>query len=113
MSVSLPHEAAAHKHPELGFIRKYIFSTDHKIIGIQYFITCLIFMMLAGVLALTAYCLVIEAFRFLPIAMVSALRELSSVFAVLIGWLFMNEKLTARRMMACALVTCGAVLIRL
>ncbi|HTR05647.1 MAG TPA: EamA family transporter [Paraburkholderia sp.] len=69
--------------------------------------------MLAGVLALTAYCLVIEAFRFLPIAMVSALRELSSIFAVLIGWLFMNEKLTTRRMVACALVTCGAVLIRL
>jgi uncharacterized membrane protein len=69
--------------------------------------------MLAGVLALTAYCLVIEAFRFLPIAMVSALRELSSIFAVLIGWLFMNEKLTARRMVACALVTCGAVLIRM
>ncbi|MEM5317928.1 EamA family transporter [Paraburkholderia sp. JHI869] len=69
--------------------------------------------MLAGVLALTAYCLVIEAFRYLPIAMVSALRELSSIFAVLIGWLFMNEKLTARRVVACALVTCGAVLIRL
>ncbi|WP_322105357.1 EamA family transporter [Paraburkholderia sp. J41] len=69
--------------------------------------------MVAGLLALSAYCLVIEAFRYLPIAMVSALRELSSIFAVLIGWLFMHEKLTARRMIACALVTCGAVLIRL
>ncbi|WP_322046014.1 EamA family transporter [Paraburkholderia sp. J67] len=69
--------------------------------------------MFAGVLALTAYCFVIEAFRYLPIAMVSALRELSSIFAVLIGWLFMKEQLTARRMVACALVTCGAVLIRL
>ncbi|WP_321868517.1 EamA family transporter [Paraburkholderia tropica] len=69
--------------------------------------------MLAGVLALVAYCFVIEAFRFLPIATVSALRELSSIFAVLIGWLFMKEQLTARRMVACALVTCGAVLIRL
>ncbi|MFX1764399.1 EamA family transporter [Paraburkholderia sp. A1RI-2L] len=69
--------------------------------------------MLAGVLALTAYCLVIEAFRYLPIAMVSALREMSSIFAVLIGWLFMREKLTARRLVACVLVTCGAVLIRM
>ena len=69
--------------------------------------------MLAGVLALSAYCLVIEAFRYLPIAMVSALREMSSIFAVLIGWLFMREKLTARRMVACVLVTCGAVLIRM
>ena len=69
--------------------------------------------LLAGALALSAYCLVIEAFRYLPIATVSALRELSSIFAVLIGWLFLRERLTARRVVACALVTCGAVLIRL
>ena len=68
---------------------------------------------LAGVLALSAYCLIIEAYRYLPIAMVSALRELSSIFAVLIGWIVMHEKLTARRIVACALVTLGAVLIRI
>jgi drug/metabolite transporter (DMT)-like permease len=66
-----------------------------------------------GFIAMTAYSIVILAFRYLPIAMVSALRELSSIFAVLIGWLFMREKLTARRMLACALVTAGAVLIRI
>jgi len=32
------------EHPELGFIRKYIFSTDHKVIGIWYGITALIFL---------------------------------------------------------------------
>ena len=69
--------------------------------------------MLSGVFALTAYCLIIEAYRYLPIAMVSALRELSSIFAVLIGWLVMHEKLTTRRIVACGLVTLGAVLIRL
>jgi len=69
--------------------------------------------MLAGALALSAYCLIIEAYRYLPIAMVSALRELSSIFAVLIGWLVMHEKLTVRRVVACVLVTLGAVLIRL
>jgi drug/metabolite transporter (DMT)-like permease len=67
----------------------------------------------AGVLALGAYCLIIEAYRYLPIATVSALRELSSIFAVLIGCIFMGEKLTARRIVACALVTLGAVLIRI
>ncbi|MGZ3498322.1 MAG: cytochrome c oxidase subunit I [Vulcanimicrobiaceae bacterium] len=42
----------AHIHPEpQGFIRKYVFSIDHKIIGIQYFVTCLIFLVLAGLLA--------------------------------------------------------------
>jgi cytochrome c oxidase subunit I len=39
-SVEAHHEPhahdAAHEHHELGFWRKYIFSTDHKVIGIQY-----------------------------------------------------------------------------
>jgi drug/metabolite transporter (DMT)-like permease len=44
--------------------------------------------------------------------MVSALREMSSIFAVVIGWLFTREKPTARRIVACAPVTLGAVSIR-
>ena len=39
-SVDTHHEPhahdAAHEHHELGWWRKYIFSTDHKVIGIQY-----------------------------------------------------------------------------
>jgi cytochrome c oxidase subunit 1 len=35
----------AHHHEELGFWRKYIFSTDHKIIGIQYGLTSLLFLL--------------------------------------------------------------------
>ncbi len=31
-------------HPELGFWRKYVFSTDHKMIGIQYGLTALVFL---------------------------------------------------------------------
>ncbi len=43
---------ADHVHPEpQGFIRKYIFSIDHKIIGVQYMITGFVFMVLAGMLA--------------------------------------------------------------
>ena len=43
---------ADHVHPEpQGFVRKYLFSTDHKIIGIQYIITSFIFMALGGMLA--------------------------------------------------------------
>jgi cytochrome c oxidase subunit 1 len=34
----------AHDHEELGFWRKYIFSTDHKVIGIQYGLSGLIFL---------------------------------------------------------------------
>jgi cytochrome c oxidase subunit 1 len=37
------HDAHGH-HEELGFWRKYIFSTDHKIIGLQYGLTALVFL---------------------------------------------------------------------
>jgi cytochrome c oxidase subunit 1 len=37
-----PHE---HEHEELGFWRKYVFSQDHKVIGIQYAITGLLFLL--------------------------------------------------------------------
>ncbi len=38
------HHEAGHEHHKLGFWRKYIFSTDHKVIGIQYGICGLIFL---------------------------------------------------------------------
>src|SRR5580700_4463058 len=43
---------AAHAHPELSFVRKYIFSEDHKIIGIQFLFSTLIFLAIGGMLAL-------------------------------------------------------------
>lgn len=46
------HETTTHAHPELGFVRKYIFSTDHKIIGIQFLFSSLIFLIIGGLLAL-------------------------------------------------------------
>ena len=35
------HESGGHHHPPSGFIRKYIFSLDHKVIGIQYYFLAL------------------------------------------------------------------------
>ncbi len=35
----------AHDHHELGFWQKYVFSTDHKVIGIQYALTSLLFLL--------------------------------------------------------------------
>jgi len=29
-------DAHGHEHHEIGFVKKYIFSADHKIIGIQF-----------------------------------------------------------------------------
>ncbi len=42
----------AHTHHELSFVRKYVFSTDHKIIGIQFLCTTLLMLMVGGSLAL-------------------------------------------------------------
>jgi len=52
MSVSQTHGAIGHEHPELGFFRKYIFSEDHKIIGIQFLFSGLIFFLIGGLLAM-------------------------------------------------------------
>jgi cytochrome c oxidase subunit 1 len=49
------HHAGVHDshHEELGFWRKYIFSTDHKIIGIQYGVTALCFLFFGYLLMAT------------------------------------------------------------
>ncbi|REJ91871.1 MAG: cytochrome c oxidase subunit I [Planctomycetota bacterium] len=39
-------------HHDPGFVRKYLFSTDHKVIGIQFLITTLLMLMVGGALAL-------------------------------------------------------------
>src|SRR3989304_3202711 len=43
---------ADHAHVELGFWRKYVFSTDHKIIGIQYLITAMAMAIVGGLLSM-------------------------------------------------------------
>jgi cytochrome c oxidase subunit 1 len=46
-------DAHAHgHHEELGFIKKYIFSADHKVIGIQFLFMGLFFMVIGGLLAM-------------------------------------------------------------
>src|SRR5947209_10128154 len=51
-SHAAPGTAHAHEHHEISFLRKYIFSEDHKIIGIQFLFTSIIFLGLGGILAL-------------------------------------------------------------
>ncbi len=60
-------------------------------------------------MALVSYALVVTAFSLGPAGPVTALRETSVVFAALIGWLFLGEVLTARRLAACIIVALGAV----
>ncbi|MBM3836868.1 MAG: cytochrome C oxidase subunit I [Verrucomicrobia bacterium] len=48
------HHAGAHEahHEDIGFWRKYVFSTDHKVIGIQYGFTALLFLLVGFSLVL-------------------------------------------------------------
>ncbi len=45
------HHDGGHHEPQ-GFFRRYVFSTDHKIIGLQYLITSIFMAMVAGSLAM-------------------------------------------------------------
>src|SRR3954462_1183549 len=44
---------AGHGHEEMGFFRKYLWSTNHKTIGKQFLVTSLVFLFIAGSLALS------------------------------------------------------------
>ena len=66
---------------------------------------------IGGVVSLLAYGIVIFAMSLGPMGPVSALRETSVVFAALIGWLFLKERLTVFRISACVVVAVGALCI--
>ena len=50
-AVSLEPAAHVEAH-ELSFLRKYIFSTDHKIIGIQFLLMSFVFLLFGGLMAM-------------------------------------------------------------
>jgi drug/metabolite transporter (DMT)-like permease len=64
--------------------------------------------LVGGVISFIAYAAVISALALGPIGPISALRETSVVFAILIGRVFLGEALTVRRLTACAMVAVGA-----
>jgi drug/metabolite transporter (DMT)-like permease len=64
-----------------------------------------------GLVSLLSYGTVLVAYSLAPAGPVSALRETSVVFAALIGWKFLGERLTPRRILACIVVAAGAILI--
>lgn len=64
-----------------------------------------------GLVALLAYGLVVTALSLGPAGPVAALRETSVIFAALIGAVFLGEPMTRKRVAACLLVACGAMLV--
>ena len=43
---------AVHDHAPRSFIYRYVFSKDHKVIGVQYYVTAMFMAMIAGLLAM-------------------------------------------------------------
>lgn len=66
-----------------------------------------------GAMSMLAYSLVIWATTEAPVALVSALRESSVLFALLIGWLFLKETLRPLRLLACLVIGAGVMLMKL
>jgi drug/metabolite transporter (DMT)-like permease len=64
-----------------------------------------------GTLAILAYGLVIWAMSLGPMAQVSALRETSVIFAVLIGVFVLKERFGPKRILAAVLVVTGLIIL--
>jgi drug/metabolite transporter (DMT)-like permease len=60
-----------------------------------------------------AYAIAVWAMTVAPIALVSALRETSILFAVLIGWLLMGDRMDRGKAGAAALIIAGVALTRI
>lgn len=67
----------------------------------------------AGMASLLAYWIVIWAMTMAPLALVSALRETSVVFAVLFGVVLLKERLDVLRLAAIATTLIGAIMLRM
>ncbi len=67
--------------------------------------------MVGGLVSLVAYGIVVFAMSHAPMGAVSALRETSVVFAALIGYFFLGEALTMRKMVSCAVIALGTLVL--
>jgi drug/metabolite transporter (DMT)-like permease len=69
-------------------------------------------MAIGGGASFLAYALVVWAFTQAPIAVVTALREISIVFALLIGVFFLKERLSLVKLVSAMLTMLGALMLR-
>ena len=65
----------------------------------------------SGILSLLGYGIVIWALALSPMGQVSALRETSILFAVLLGRVFLGERLTLNRIVAGVTIAIGAIVL--
>ncbi len=70
------------------------------------------FGVLAGIISLIAYWIVLWAMTQAPMALVSAVRETSMVFAVLFGVFFLKERLNLARLASTTITLVGVVMLK-
>ena len=70
-------------------------------------------MLIGGSASFIAYAIVTWAFTQAPIALVTALRETSIAFALLIGVVVLKERLSRPKLLATGAIVLGAILLRL
>jgi len=68
---------------------------------------------IAGAVSLFAYWIVIWATTLAPLALVSAVRETSMIFAVIFGVCFLKEQLNLARLASTAITLLGAVILKM
>jgi cytochrome c oxidase subunit 1 len=84
-AVTIPRPVLDHIHEEpTTFIRKYIFSIDHKIIAFQYFITAGLFFIIAGLLAEMVR---IDLMKHTGVLPANVYNQVYSVHASMMVWL--------------------------
>ncbi len=89
----------------------YLWWTDRAVLR-RTFTQGLRVFFIGGTASFVAYALVIWAFTQAPIALVTALRETSIIFAMLIGVFFFGERLGGAKIFATAAVILGVILLR-
>lgn len=66
-----------------------------------------------GILSAIAYTVVLWAMTRAPAALVSAVRETSILFAAVIGWVYLGERITGLRWLGVMLTVAGLVVVKL
>ncbi|MGZ4163733.1 MAG: EamA family transporter, partial [Tumebacillaceae bacterium] len=69
--------------------------------------------LVAGVLVFGANSVAVYAMQSTSVAYVAAVREMSIVFASLIGLIWLKEKISTVKWVSIVLIVCGVVLIKL
>jgi len=94
-----------------GLFLPVTFLTLRRRLGVDFRATATWKALAGGLVAMIAYAVIVAAFSLGPAGPITALRETSVIFAVLIGCLFLGEALTLRRIIACLIVAAGAILL--